>query len=219
MTDEQVDLASLRRSYRRQGLAEADLAADPVTQFQVWLGDAVAAGLPEPNAMALATADAAGRPAVRHVLLKGHDARGFVFYTNLGSRKARHLDENPRAALTFPWFPIERQVLVTGPVEPVSRRETEAYWRSRPRESQLGAWASPQSSVVASREALEARYAELEAQHPDEVPLPDTWGGFRVVPDTVEFWQGRIGRLHDRLRYRRTGPDEDSRWVVERLAP
>lgn len=210
-----VDLASLRRTYRMRGLDETQLAADPVVQFQVWLHDAVAAGLPEPNAMALATADAAGRPSVRHVLLKGHDARGFTFYTNRRSRKARQLDENPWAALTFPWFPIERQVLVTGRVVPVSREETEAYWRSRPRESQIGALASPQSTVVASRAALEDLVAELETSHPGEVPLPDSWGGLRVVPDTVEFWQGRVGRLHDRLRYRR----EAERWVVERLAP
>ena len=180
-----------------------------------WLADAVKFGLPEPNAMALATADAQGRPAVRHVLLKGCDDRGFVFYTNVGSRKARHLADNAWAALAFPWFPMERQVLVTGPVEPVSRQETETYWRTRPRESQLGAWASPQSAIVESRAVLEERLREISQRFPGEVPLPDFWGGYRVNPETVEFWQGRVGRLHDRFRYRRVTEG----WVRERLAP
>jgi len=210
-----VDLAALRRTYLLQGLHERDVASDPITQFHRWLADAVKSGLPEPNAMSVATADAGGLPLVRHVLLKGYDARGFVFYTNLGSRKAQQLAENPRAALAFPWFPMERQVLVTGPVEAVSREDTLTYWRSRPRESQLGAWASPQSTVVASRQVLESALAEVSARFPGEVPLPDLWGGFRVVPDSVEFWQGRVGRLHDRLRYRRA----EGTWVLERLAP
>jgi pyridoxamine 5'-phosphate oxidase len=210
-----IDLAALRRTYLLQGLSETALAPDPFTQFQHWLADAVKFGLIEPNAMALATADAAGRTAVRHVLLKGCDERGFVFYTNVESRKAQHLAENPYAALAFPWFPMERQVLVTGPVEPVSRQETLAYWRTRPRESQLGAWASPQSAVVESREALEQRLREVTERFPDDVPLPDFWGGYRVIPETVEFWQGRVGRLHDRLRYRRV----NASWVRERLAP
>jgi pyridoxamine 5'-phosphate oxidase len=210
-----VDLAALRRTYLLHGLSESDLAHDPITQFHHWLADAVKFGLPEPNAMALATADAAGRPAVRHVLLKGCDERGFVFYTNVGSRKAQHLAANPWAALAFPWFPMERQVLVTGQVERVSRDETLTYWRTRPRESQLGAWASPQSTVVESRAVLEERLREVSQRYPGDVPLPDFWGGYRVVPETVEFWQGRVGRLHDRFRYRRLNEE----WVRERLAP
>jgi pyridoxamine 5'-phosphate oxidase len=210
-----VDLASLRRAYLLRGLDENDLASDPVTQFHHWLADAVKFGLPEPNAMALATSDADARPAVRHVLLKGCDDRGFVFYTNLGSRKGRHLSANPWAALAFPWFPMERQVLVTGPVQRVSDEETLAYWRSRPRESQLGAWASPQTTVVESRAVLERLLQEVAERYPEEIPLPEFWGGYRVVPEAVEFWQGRVGRLHDRLRYQR----EDDTWVCERLAP
>jgi pyridoxamine 5'-phosphate oxidase len=210
-----IDLAALRRTYLLQGLSESDLAPDPFIQFQHWLADAVKFGLVEPNAMALATADAAGRPTVRHVLLKGFDARGFVFYTNVESRKAQHLAENPYAALAFPWFPMERQVLVTGSVQRVSREETLTYWRTRPRESQLGAWASPQSRVVESRDVLEHQLREVSERFPHDVPLPDFWGGYRVVPDAVEFWQGRVSRLHDRLRYRRVNEE----WVRERLAP
>jgi pyridoxamine 5'-phosphate oxidase len=207
----------MRRDYTERGaLLETDLAADWVTQFAIWFAEAAAYGLPEPNAMIVATADRDGRPSARTVLLKGYDARGFVFYTNYASRKGTEAAANPYASLVFPWFPMQRQVLVAGPVEKVSRSETEAYFATRPRGSQLGAWASPQSQVLADRAAVEAGLAEAVARFGDgPVPAPPHWGGLRVVPDTVEFWQGRSSRLHDRLRYRR----EAGGFVVERLAP
>lgn len=210
-------LAALRRSYERSQLVEDDLAADPMTQFAGWFDDAVAAGLSEPNAMVLATAAPDGAPSARTVLLKGLDERGFVLFTNHGSRKGREMLANPRAALTFPWFEMDRQVVVCGEVEEVDREAAAAYFAGRPHGSQVGAWASEQSSVLPDRAALEARFAELSRRWPEgtEVPLPPHWGGFRVVPGTVEFWQGRASRLHDRLRYRRDG----GAWVVERLAP
>jgi pyridoxamine 5'-phosphate oxidase len=221
------DIARMRREYadttQRQaidtdaGLAEADLAPDWPTQFGRWFADAVAAGLPEPNAMVVATADAQGRPSARHVLLKGYDERGFTFFTNYGSRKAVEALANPYASLVFPWFAIYRQVVVCGWVERVDRDETEAYFAQRPRGAQIGAWASPQSQVIRDRAALEAAFAEVERRFPDDTPVPPPphWGGLRVVPDSVEFWHGRISRLHDRLRYRRT-PEG---WTIERLAP
>ena len=207
----------MRRDYTERGaLLEADLAADWVDQFAAWFAEAAAYGLPEPNAMIVATADRAGHPSARTVLLKGYDARGFVFYTNYTSRKGTEATTNPYASLVFPWFPMQRQVLVAGPVERVSRAETEAYFASRPRGSQFGAWASPQSEVMADRAAVEAGLAEVVARFGDgPVPAPPHWGGFRVVPETVEFWQGRSSRLHDRLRYRRVADG----FVVERLAP
>jgi pyridoxamine 5'-phosphate oxidase len=215
-----VAVAELRRAYALGGLHERDLAPDPVAQFGRWLADTVQAGLPEPNAMVLATADPSGRPSARHVLLKAYDARGFVFYTSAGSRKGRELAANPRAVLCFPWFPLERQVTVEGPVAPVDAGEAVAYFRSRPWASRIGAWASEQSSVLAAREVLDERFAEYAGRWPEgaDVPLPPGWGGWRVAPEAVEFWQGRIGRLHDRLRYRRT-PEAGSPWVIERLAP
>ncbi|GAB2709775.1 pyridoxamine 5'-phosphate oxidase [Kitasatospora kifunensis] len=211
------DLARMRRQYAEEGLAEQELAPDPVAQFDRWFTQAEQAGLVEPNAMVLSTADAEGRPSARTVLLKGVDERGFVFFTNYGSRKGTELAANPNAALLFPWHPIERQVIVTGSVERTGRDETAAYFRTRPHGSQLGAWASEQSSPVASREVLEQRFAELASRYPEGegVPVPPFWGGFRVIPRTVEFWQGRTNRLHDRLRYT-AGPDG---WTVERLCP
>jgi pyridoxamine 5'-phosphate oxidase len=212
-----VDVARMRRAYRARGLSEDDLAATWLEQFEAWLADAVAAGLTEPNAMVMATADAAGAPSARTVLLKAVDERGFVLYTNLRSRKGRDVAENPRASLVFPWSTVQRQVIVSGAVEAVGDAESDAYFASRPRGSQLGAVASEQSAVIASRAVLDERYAALEARHgpADPVPRPGHWGGLRVVPVTVEFWQGRPDRLHDRLRYRR---GEDG-WDVERLAP
>lgn len=215
--ERRADLAALRRSYERDVLVEADVDPDPFVQFRRWFDDAVGAGLLEPNAMVLATADAHGAPSARTVLLKGLDDRGFVLFTNLLSRKGREMRANPQASLVFPWLEIDRQVVVCGTVEEVDRPETEAYFRSRPHGSRLGAWASEQSTVVADRSVLEERYTDLQRRYPDgtDVPVPDHWGGFRVVPQTVELWQGRPSRLHDRLRYRRA----DGGWVLERLAP
>nr|WP_267886077.1 pyridoxamine 5'-phosphate oxidase [Kitasatospora azatica] len=212
-----ANLARMRRQYAEEGLAEQDLAADPVTQFSRWFAQAERAGFLEPNAMVLSTADAEGRPSSRTVLLKGFDPRGFVFFTNYGSRKGAELTANPHASLLFPWHPIDRQVIVSGSVEKTGRDETAAYFRTRPHGSQLGAWASEQSSPVASREVLEQRFAELASRYPEGegVPVPPFWGGFRVVPRTVEFWQGRPNRLHDRLRYTAEGEG----WAVERLCP
>lgn len=209
-------LAALRRAYARGVLREQDVAPDPFVQFRSWFDDAVAAGLTEPNAMVLATAAADGAPSARTVLLKGLDT-GFVLFTHRGSRKGREMRANPRASLVFPWFEMDRQVVVVGVVEEVDRAASAAYFASRPRESQLGAWASDQSTVLPDRAALDERFAAAEARWPQgvPVPLPQGWGGFRVVPTTVELWQGRASRLHDRLRYRREG----GTWVVERLAP
>ncbi|MGW8064919.1 pyridoxamine 5'-phosphate oxidase [Streptomyces ziwulingensis] len=209
----------MRTQYRAAGLDETDLAATPVEQFAHWFRQAATEGrLFEPNAVVVSTADARGRPSSRTVLLKHFDERGFVFYTNYTSRKARELAENPHVSLLFPWHPMARQVIVTGVAERTGRDETAAYFRTRPYGSQLGAWASAQSSVVAGRDALDAGYAELAARHPrgEPVPVPPHWGGFRVVPRAVEFWQGRENRLHDRLRY---VARDDGGWQVERLSP
>ena len=206
----------MRREYAREGLHEADLPPDWLTQLRGWLADATAAGLAEPNAMVLATADASGAPSVRTVLLKGLDERGLVFFTNLTSRKATEIEANPAVALVLPWHAIGRQAIVNGRAERIERAETEVYFATRPRPSQLGAWASPQSQVVADRAALDEAYAEQERRFADRpIPAPPHWGGIRVVPATVEFWQGREGRLHDRLRYRA----DDGGWSVQRLAP
>jgi pyridoxamine 5'-phosphate oxidase len=190
------------------------LAPTWLEQLERWLSDAEV--LLEPNAMVLATASPDGRPSARTVLLKGLDERGLVFYTNLGSRKGRELEANPRASSVFPWLDLQRQVIVEGVVSPVSAEDSDAYFASRPRGSQLGAAASPQSTIVGSRAELEARRDVLAARHPGEVPRPEGWGGLRLAPEAVEFWQGRPDRLHDRLRYRRTPVGT---WAVERLAP
>ncbi|MFF2846956.1 pyridoxamine 5'-phosphate oxidase [Streptomyces sp. NPDC058001] len=213
----------MREQYRTEGLSEAELAAHPMEQFALWFQQAVRAAeqgaLYEANAMVVSTADAGGRPSSRTVLLKQYDARGFVFYTNYDSRKARDLAANPRLALLFPWHPIARQVVVTGTAARTGRDETAAYFRTRPHGSQLGAWASAQSSVIGSRAELDRAYEELAARYPEgeQVPVPPHWGGYRVTPDAVEFWQGRRNRLHDRLRYVRE-PDGTA-WRAERLSP
>ncbi len=210
------DIAGLRRDYADAGLSEADLAADPVTMFGRWFDDAVAAGLHEPNAMVVATADAEGRPSSRMVLLKGVDERGFVFYTNRASRKGAELAANPACSLLFPWHPLERQVRVDGTARLLDRAAVANYFARRPRGAQIGAHASHQSRPVADRAALEAAYDELTVLFEGgDVPVPDEWGGYVVVPEAVEFWQGRPGRMHDRLVYRRT----DRGWTTERLAP
>lgn len=206
-----------RREYRRAALEEDALDPDPIAQFRAWLDEAASKGAAEPTAMTLATADADGRPSARTVLLRGLDERGFAFYTNLDSRKGRDLAANPRAALVFRWEPLERQVIVTGDVARVSDAEADAYFATRPRESQLAAWASPQSRPLDGREQLERRFAEASAAHQDrKVPRPPRWGGFRVSPSEIEFWQGRPARLHDRIRYRRL---DGGAWARERLAP
>lgn len=211
---EQPPLADLRREYARAGLSEHDLAPSWLEQFTRWFGEA--AGLVEPNAVVLATASPAGVPSARTVLLKSYDERGLVVFTNLTSRKAREALSNPVASLLFSWVDLQRQVVVQGVVEQVSREQSESYFRSRPRGSQISAWASHQSEIISGRDVLEQRYAELESRFAGEqIPVPPFWGGLRVIPATVEFWQGRPNRLHDRLRYRASGAD----WVVERLAP
>ena len=210
------EFASLRREYAEGGLAEADLAADPVTMFRRWFDAATTAGLYEPNAMVLSTVSADGRPSSRMVLLKGFSAAGFVFFTNLGSRKGAELAVNPWCSLLFPWHPLERQVRVEGVAAPLPPADVAAYFATRPRGAQLGAHASRQSRPVADRAELEAAYAEASARFGDgEVPPPEEWGGYVVSPETVEFWQGRPGRMHDRLVYRRAGDG----WDTGRLAP
>lgn len=210
-------IADLRKEYAYAGLVESEVDRDPIRQFQAWFDQALAANLPEPNAMTLATATADGFPSARIVLLKGLDDRGFAFFTNFESRKGRELSANPRAALVFHWVELERQVRVEGAVGVVSDAEADAYYRSRPLDSRLGAWISRQSEVVASRADLERDLSAIRSRFPnDDVPRPPFWGGYRVVPVSIEFWQGRPGRLHDRLRYRK-GSSGD--WILERLSP
>ncbi|MBX3606407.1 MAG: pyridoxamine 5'-phosphate oxidase [Piscinibacter sp.] len=208
-------LAQLRKSYERAELDESASAADPLQQFEAWLQQAIAAEVPEPNAMTLATVGPDGRPSTRIVLIKGCDARGIVWYTNYESRKGRELAGNPQAALQFHWVELERVVRIEGRVEQVAAAESDAYYASRPLDSRIGAWASPQSQVIPSRAVLVANAARYGAQYLLNPPRPPHWGGYRLVPDRFEFWQGRKSRLHDRLRYRLAG----GAWVRERLAP
>jgi pyridoxamine 5'-phosphate oxidase len=208
--------ASIREEYENDGLRRGDLAADPFEQFELWMGAALEAQVPEPNAMVLATSDAAGRPSARTVLLKGSDRSGLVFFTNTASDKGRQLNANPRAALCFLWLPLHRQVRVEGHAEPVSDAEADAYFSSRPRGAQLASAASPQSAPVADRSVLETRLAAIETELGDApVPRPAHWSGYRVVPDIYEFWQGREHRFHDRFRYTRSRGG----WSIQRLAP
>lgn len=210
-------IADLRKEYAYAGLVESEVDRDPIRQFQAWFDQALAANLPEPNAMTLATATADGFPSARIVLLKGLDDRGFAFFTNFESRKGRELSANPRAALVFHWVELERQVRVEGAVGVVSDAEADAYYRSRPLDSRLGAWISRQSEVVSSRADLERDLSAIRSRFPnDDVPRPPFWGGYRVVPVSIEFWQGRPGRLHDRLRYRKGSWGD---WILERLSP
>jgi len=212
-----MSLADLRKDYTLAGLLEKDLAKDPFRQFERWFQEAEAAKIPEPNATVLATVGADGRPSTRIVLLKGFDGRGFTFFTNYDSRKGRELAANPLASLNFPWIAMERQVNVEGRVVKITREESDAYFHSRPQGSQLGAWVSQQSSVISGRAVLEDVLKTYEKKYAGQtVPLPPNWGGYRLIPDRVEFWQGRRSRLHDRLRYRR---EADGAWIVERLAP
>ncbi|GAA2655346.1 pyridoxamine 5'-phosphate oxidase [Streptomyces spororaveus] len=217
MTDQDIDPAMMRKQYRSEIVDEGSLAGNPMDQFALWFQQAADSHLFEPNAMVVSTATSDGRPSSRTVLMKQFDGRGFVFFTNYASRKGRELAENPHVALLFPWHPIARQVIVTGTASRIGRDETAAYFRSRPHGSQLGAWASEQSSVIGSRAELDRRYAELEARYPEgeQVPVPPEWGGLRVVPREIEFWQGHENRLHDRLRYTLDGEE----WHVDRLCP
>ena len=209
-------LADLRKEYTLAGLSKKDLDPDPLRQFQKWLQQALEV-IAEPNAMILSTADQTGRPSSRVMLLKGVDERGFSFFTNYESRKARELTENPRAAITFFWGPLERQVCITGDISKLSRAESESYFKSRPRGNRLGAWASKQSQVVANRSELEERMKKVEESYPtDDIPTPPHWGGYLLTPLRVEFWQGRPNRLHDRFGYTKTAKNE---WRLERLSP
>ena len=210
-----MDLADLRRDYALESLTERDVDADPIRQFEKWFEQALRSGMIEPNAMTLATSTRDGHPSARIVLLKGVDANGFVFFTDYRSRKGSELDANPNVSLCFWWSELQRQVRVTGTVARVPRDESNAYFRTRPHGSRIGAWASHQSASLDSRETLEKEVDRLERAHPGDVPLPPHWGGYRVTPDSLEFWQGRPSRLHDRIAYTR----ESGTWRIGRLSP
>lgn len=213
----EISVADIRKDYTRQGLSEADADPNPFKQFHIWFNQALQAQLPEPNAMTVATVTADGKPRARMVLLKNFDPRGFVFYTNYKSQKGQELADNPQAALVFWWAELERQVRIEGRVEKVSEQESDEYFHSRPKSSRLGAWVSNQSQIIESREVLETQLQELTAKYEhQDVPRPPHWGGFRVVPSVIEFWQGRPSRLHDRLQYVRVNQTD---WVIERLSP
>jgi len=212
-----MEISDLRREYTKGGFTEADALPDPIAQFKKWFDEAVAVEILEPNAMSLATCGSDGRPSVRTVLLKNLDERGFVFFTNYESHKARQLAENVHASALFPWLPLERQVIVTGPTERISTAESLKYFLSRPFSSQLGAWVSPQSKIISSRALLEEKLAQMKSRFANgEIPLPDHWGGIRILPETVEFWQGRPSRLHDRLEYFKNATGS---WQIRRKAP
>lgn len=212
-----MKLDEMRVNYEREQLRRADLRENPFQQFEIWVKEACGSGMLEPNAMSLATVDAQGRPVQRTVLLKGFDEGGFVFYTNLESRKARHISENENVSLLFPWLALQRQVAISGKAERVPAKEALAYFVTRPFGSQLGAWASPQSQVVTGRALLEMKWEEAKRKFQEgRVPMPSFWGGYRVVPTEIEFWQGRGNRLHDRFLYTRGA---GSTWKIERLAP
>lgn len=214
----QLDIENLRQDYRKASLDLEHIGKNPFEQFQKWFKEAMEAGIPEPNAMTLASCDAAGRPSARIVLLKGFDEQGFVFFTNYNSRKGKEFEANPAAALVFWWIELERQVRIEGIVEKVTPEQSTEYFQSRPKGSQIGAWASPQSSVIEDRQELEKRVSDIEQKYAFEevLPRPEHWGGYLVKPDLIEFWQGRPSRLHDRIQYRL---QENGNWGIERLAP
>lgn len=207
---------AMRREYTQGGIRRKELSPCPVQQFRLWFDQALKAQILEPNAMALATSDKKNRPSLRTVLLKAYDERGFVFFTNYKSRKAREIEDNPQVSLLFPWLALERQVVICGRIEKISTKESFQYFQSRPKGSQLGAWVSQQSSVITKRALLEAKWEEMKRKFKEgEIPLPDFWGGYRVIPDSVEFWQGRQNRLHDRFLYEKV----DGEWLINRLEP